>query len=126
MYLLRESVTFGDKPKAAPNEIWRIKNISTPKIAEESGYVTPNVNVVYGFGFMDLGREPVIFTVPDSNDRYHMVEIVDMWTNAFAYGCPLPRAFYMVLRNYAPVPEVAKGLQDLQTFVGPPGAVPVT
>ena len=48
--------------------------------------MTPNVNTVYGFGFMDLAREPIILTVPDSNNRYYMVEIVDMWTNAFAYA----------------------------------------
>jgi hypothetical protein len=86
MYLLRQSVCFGEKPKAAPGEIWRQKDISTPTIAQESGYVSPNVNVVYGFGFLDLGREPVILTVPNSHDRYYMVEIVDMWTNAFAYA----------------------------------------
>ena len=86
MYLLRDSTSFGSQPKAPPNEIWRITDIATPTIAQEAGYVTPNVNVVYGFGFMDLAREPIILTVPDSNDRYYMVEIVDMWTNAFAYA----------------------------------------
>jgi hypothetical protein len=44
--------------KAKPNEIWRIENIATPAIAQESGYVTPNVNVVYGFGFMVLAPSP--------------------------------------------------------------------
>jgi hypothetical protein len=33
-----------------------------------------------------LRREPVILSVPDSHGRYYMVEIVDMWTNAFAYA----------------------------------------
>jgi hypothetical protein len=41
--------------------------------------------VIYGFGFADLGAEPVILSAPDSGGRYYMVEIVDMWTNAFAY-----------------------------------------
>ena len=85
MYLLRDTVCFGAKPKAAPNDIWRIQNIATPEIAEQAGYVTPNVNVIYGFGFMDLQREPIVLSVPNSNDRYYMVEIVDMWSNAFAY-----------------------------------------
>jgi len=86
MYLLRHSICFGEKPKAAPGEIWRIKDIVTPTIAEQAGYVTPNANVIYGFGFLDLGREPVILTVPNSNNRYYMVEICDMWTNALAYA----------------------------------------
>lgn len=85
MYLLRDTVCFGAAPQAAPNTIWRISNIATPEIARQAGYVTPNVNVVYGFGFMDLGQEPVILRAPDSGGRYYMIELCDMWTNAFAY-----------------------------------------
>ena len=85
MYNLRATVAFGPKPKALPNQIWRMEDISTPKLAAESGYVSPNLDVVYGFGFADLGTEPVILNAPDSDGRYYMIEICDMWTNAFAY-----------------------------------------
>jgi len=85
MYLLRDSISTGSGAKAAPGQIWKMADISTPQLAEESGYVTPNINVVYGFGFIDLGRQPVILTAPDSHGRYYMIEICDMWTNAFAY-----------------------------------------
>ena len=86
MYNLRQTVATGPKPKAKPGTMWRMPNISTPKLAEESGYVTPNVNVIYGFGFYDLSLEPVVITAPDSHGRYYMIEIVDMWDNAFAYA----------------------------------------
>jgi hypothetical protein len=86
MYNLRNTVAVGPKPKVAPNELWRMENISTPQLAAEAGYVTPNVNTVYGFGFMDLKQEPIIITTPNSHGRYYMVEIVDMWDNAFAYA----------------------------------------
>ena len=33
--------------------------------------------------------------------------------------------FYLMMRNYAPVPEVAAALQNPGTFEGPPGLVPV-
>lgn len=85
MYALRAHDAFGPHPKAPPNEIWRMEDLSTPELSREAGYVTPNVNVIYGFGFMDLRNGPVILEVPDSHDLYYMVEIVDMWTNAFAY-----------------------------------------
>jgi hypothetical protein len=83
MYSLRYNDAVGAKAKARPNQIWRMENISTPELSKEAGYVTPNVNTVYGFGFMDLRREPIILSVPDSQGLYYMVEIVDMWTNAF-------------------------------------------
>ena len=60
-------------------------DIANPQLAAEAGYVTPNVDVIYGFGFFDLGPEPVILGAPDSHGRYYMIEICDMWTNAFAY-----------------------------------------
>ncbi len=71
---------------ATPGDIWRMSDISTPELSEKAGYVTPNVNTVYGFGFMDLGPEPIILTVPNSHGRYYMVEILDAYTNAFAYA----------------------------------------
>jgi hypothetical protein len=85
MYALRDHDATGPKSKAAPNSLWRMANTSTPELAEKSGYVLPNLSVIYGFGFLDLRREPVIMTLPDSNGLYYMVETVDMWTNAFAY-----------------------------------------
>jgi hypothetical protein len=86
MYNLRNTVAFGTNAHSRPNQIWRVEDIATPEIAAQLGYVTPNVNVIYGFGFMDLHQEPLILKVPNSNGRYYMVEIVDMWTNAFAYA----------------------------------------
>jgi hypothetical protein len=85
MYNLRDSTSVGQHAKVSPNEIWRIENIASPQIAQQAGYVTPNVNVIYGFGFMDLGLQPIILKAPDSRGRYYMVEMCDMWANAFAY-----------------------------------------
>lgn len=85
MYSLRHNDAVGPNAKTKPNDIWRMENISTPELSKEAGYVTPNVNTIYGFGFMDLRQEPIILEVPDSHKLYYMVEIVDMWTNAFAY-----------------------------------------
>ena len=59
--------------------------ISTPGEAEASGYVSPNVNTLYGFGFLDLGPEPVIMSMPNSEGRYYTIETLDYWRNAFAY-----------------------------------------
>jgi DNA sulfur modification protein DndE len=85
MYALRHNDAVGPQAKAKPNHVWRMENISTPGLSKEAGYVTPNVNVVYGFGFLDLRQEPIIIKAPDSRGLYYMVEICDMWTNAFAY-----------------------------------------
>ena len=93
MYNLRATVAFGPNAKAPPGQIWRFENIATPKLAAESDYVSPNVNVIYGFGFADLGQEPYILTAPDSDGRYYMIEICDMWTHAFAYPAGGPSGY---------------------------------
>ena len=85
MYALRYHDALSPKAKAPPNAIWRMDDILTPEKAEEAGYTTPEVNVICGFGFMDLRQEPIILQVPNSNGRYYKVQIVDMWTNTFAY-----------------------------------------
>lgn len=86
LYGLRYNDALKDGAHAKPNQFWRMEDISTPELSEKSGYVSPNVNTLYGFGFMDLGPEPVILKVPNSHGRYYMVEILDMYTNAFAYA----------------------------------------
>ena len=64
MYNLRDTTSVGSSAKAPPNEIWRVSDIADPQVAEQLGYVTPNVNVIYGFGFMDLAREPIVLKAP--------------------------------------------------------------
>src|SRR5271170_6835501 len=93
MYNLRSTVCFGPKAKAPPGTIWKFEDIATPTLAAESGYVSPNVNVIYGFAFADLGQEPTVLTAPDSGGRYYMIEVCDMWTHAFAYPVGGPSGY---------------------------------
>jgi DNA sulfur modification protein DndE len=93
MYNLRDTVAVRPGAKAPPGTMWKFDQIATPAIAAQTGYVTPNVDVIYAFGFYDLGQEPVIVTAPDSDGRYYMIEIVDMWDNAFAYAAGKERGY---------------------------------
>ncbi len=93
MYNLRSTVCFGPKAKAPPGTIWKFEDIATPTLAAESGYVSPNVNVIYGFAFADLGQEPAVLTAPESGGRYYMIEVCDMWTHAFAYPVGGPSGY---------------------------------
>jgi hypothetical protein len=70
MYALRSNDAVGPNPKAKPNSLWRMENLTTSSIAEQEGYVLPNDSVLYGFGFLDLRREPIILSLPDSEGRY--------------------------------------------------------
>jgi hypothetical protein len=47
-------------------------------------YITcPSQDLVYGFGVLDLAREPVVVQVPDFGDRYFVIQATDQRTDAF-------------------------------------------
>lgn len=44
----------------------------------------PNQDVVYGFGMLDLGKEPLVLQVPDFGDRFWLFQLGDQRTDRFA------------------------------------------
>lgn len=46
--------------------------------------VRPNVDTLYSMAWLDLSREPIILKVPDTHQRYYLMEFLDAWTNVFA------------------------------------------
>jgi hypothetical protein len=48
-------------------------------------FVTPNNDTAYLLAPLDLSAGPVRVDVPDTDDRYYVLQCVDAWTNNFAY-----------------------------------------
>ncbi len=46
--------------------------------------VRPNFDTLYSIAWLDVSSEPVLLSVPGSGDRYYLLPIYDMWTDAFA------------------------------------------
>jgi hypothetical protein len=45
----------------------------------------PNVDTIYGYTWLDLRAGPQILSVPDVGDRYYSVQLIDMYSDVFAY-----------------------------------------
>jgi hypothetical protein len=46
--------------------------------------VRPNADTLYSIAWLDTGTEPVILSVPNTGDRYYLMQFMDAWTNTFA------------------------------------------
>ncbi|HTJ62412.1 MAG TPA: DUF1254 domain-containing protein [Alphaproteobacteria bacterium] len=45
----------------------------------------PNVDTIYGYTWLDLRAGPQVLYVPDVGDRYYSVQLIDMYSDVFAY-----------------------------------------
>lgn len=54
-----------------------------PRSAADKSVTTPNATTLYGFGFFDLRREPVIVATPAVPDRYFSVQACDQYPRWF-------------------------------------------
>jgi hypothetical protein len=47
--------------------------------------VGPNIDTLYGYAWLDLAPEPQLLRVPDTNDRYYCIQLIDAYANTFKY-----------------------------------------
>ena len=51
----------------------------------DATFVSVNNDTVYSIAQVDVSVGPVLLSVPDSAERYYVLQFVDAWTNNFAY-----------------------------------------
>jgi hypothetical protein len=59
--------------------------LSTGLSTPDDKVAGPNVDTLYGFAWLDLQQEPLVLHVPNTQDRYYSIQLIDAYANSFAY-----------------------------------------
>ncbi|QIG98692.1 MULTISPECIES: DUF1254 domain-containing protein [unclassified Bradyrhizobium] len=76
------NVEAGKIPGFGPANMFH--NFTAYPAADFKAVVRPNFDTLYSTAFLDLTTEPLIVSVPDTNGRYYLLPMLDMWTDVFA------------------------------------------
>jgi hypothetical protein len=94
------NVPGGVKPGLGPVGTWQ--HMRAYPDANFREVVRPNFDTLYSICWLDLTTEPMVVSIPDSQDRYYLLPMLDMWTDVFAV--PGKRTSGTGAQTYAVVP----------------------
>jgi len=61
----------------------QIIRLRTYPAVDDHAVTAPNADTLYTTAFIDVSREPWVFSIPDMGDRFYLMPMLDGWTDVF-------------------------------------------
>lgn len=106
----------GEKPGFGPmNEFQHLRAFPPANFRD---VVRPNFDTLYSVAWVDITKEPMIVSIPDTDGRYYLLPMLDMWTDVFAV--PGKRTSGTQAQQYAVVNQgwqgkLPEGLEQIES-----------
>ena len=82
MDLSRKQFTNGTNDFKGPMNTF--VNVPAYPPADFKGVVRSNFDTLYSVSWLDMTKEPLVISAPDTDGRYYLLPMLDMWTDVFA------------------------------------------
>jgi hypothetical protein len=82
MNITMNNFTNTPAPRGAPANQFVHERVFPPPSFKQ--VVRLNVDTLYSSAFLDLTKEPIVMSVPETHGRYYLLPLMDAWTNVFA------------------------------------------
>jgi len=82
MDITMKNFTNSPSPRGAPANQFVHERAFPP--ASYKQVVRLNVDTLYSSAFLDLTKEPIVMSVPETHGRYYLLPLMDAWSNVFA------------------------------------------
>ena len=83
MDMTRRQFTNVASPDATHAPMGQILRIRTYPPVEMHTVTAPNADTLYTTAWVDVSKEPWVFSIPDMGDRYYLMPMLDGWTDVF-------------------------------------------
>ncbi len=103
MDVTRKQLTNMEPGKGIGGPMNTFANVPAFPAADMRSVVRPNFDTLYSSGYLDMTKEPVVVSVPDTGGRYYLLPMLDMWTDVFA--APGTRTTGTQAANFLVVPS---------------------